>query len=186
MHYSVGTKLFIFLSLLLLGLVSFSTTSPMNDFLAISQSASIPPDFNATLIPPSSSSNLMTARQQVDWTLNIYWQSQQDGSYVPIPICDTNYEDRNMCSVGYFTSDYLSYVSLPFLLPLPSPLPPSTTPKPPKPLTPLPVNSLDMGQHLQATRLRLPRLLLLPRLRLLPPILPPRPLRVHCLASNST
>lgn len=114
MHPSPSSSLLVFLVLLLLSLISPSATSPITELVAASQSISIPPVHNGTLVPPSGAltSVKLTPRQQKDWTLNIYWQSQEDGSYVPMSICDTNYEDGNMCSVGYFTSKYLSSVSI--------------------------------------------------------------------------
>ena len=130
MHHSSGTSIFAFLVLLVLNLISPSASSPITDLIAASQSQSIsiPPVHNGTLVPPSGAltSVKLNHRQQKDWTLKIYWQSQEDGSYVPMSICDTNYEDGNMCSVGYFTSKYLSSVgfsslTLPFSKPPPSP-----------------------------------------------------------------
>jgi hypothetical protein len=129
MHRSPGSSLFAFLVLLLLGLISTSAASPITDFVAASQSISIPLVHNGTIIPPSGALTSLTSRQQQDWVMNLYWQSQQDGSYVPMPVCDTNYEDGNMCSVGYFTSTYLSTVSFSSLI---FPFPKSSLP-PPRP-----------------------------------------------------
>ena len=110
MHHSPDTIMFTFLVLLVLGLISPSAASPITDLIAASQSISIPPVHNGTLLPPSGAVTSLTSRGQQDWTLNLYWQSRQDGSYVSMPVCDTNYEDGNMCSVGYFTAKYMSSV----------------------------------------------------------------------------
>jgi hypothetical protein len=139
MHHSPGTTLFAFLVVLVLALISPSVASPITDLVAASQSISIPPVHNGTLVPPSGAVTSLTSRQQKDWTLNLYWQSQEDGSYVPMSVCDTNYEDGNMCSVGYFTSKYLSSVGFSFLI-LPSPKCPPSSPRP--------ETDLPQGDHL--------------------------------------
>jgi len=108
MRSSTSTKLFTFVLTVLICLFTLSNAVPVNDHAAALQSISIPPIYNGTLALPGSSSNDLNARQG-DWTLTLYWQST-NGDYVPMPICDTNYGNHGMCSVGYFTSTDLNSV----------------------------------------------------------------------------